>query len=137
MKLSQGDDMYSVLVVDDDPDSRYPLVQYLSKSGFRVRSAPNGQQALLAVTTAVPDAIVLDVMMPEMTGVEFLQVLRSYLRWGTIPVILLTAYPEGPHIERAKELGVKCMFTKAGYQLADVVECIRRVVVDPGASCAG
>ena len=46
--------------------------------------------------------IVLDAMMPEMNGVEFLQVIRSYLRWSSLPVILLTAYPQGrAHIDRA------------------------------------
>jgi CheY-like chemotaxis protein len=54
MRLTKADDMHSILVVDDDPDSRYPLVQYLSKSGFRVRSAPNGRQALLSVLTGTP-----------------------------------------------------------------------------------
>jgi CheY-like chemotaxis protein len=80
---------------------------------------------------------VLDVMMPEMNGVEFLQVLRSYLGWGSIPVILLTAYPEGPHIDRARELGVRCPFTKAGYHMADLVGCARQLLADPNASCAG
>ena len=72
----------------------------LAHEGYSVKSAANGREALVAVATMIPDLIILDAMMPEMSGVEFLQVIRSYLRWSTVPVILLTAFAEGPHIDR-------------------------------------
>src|SRR6185369_4865190 len=104
--------MGSVLVVDDDADSRDAVSRLLMKSGYSVRSAHNGREALIAVATIVPDVIVLDVRMPEMDGMEFLQVIRSYLRWSNLPVIMLTAYPDDLPIERAHELGVKMIFVK-------------------------
>ena len=94
LKYRDESDMGSVLVVDDDADSRDVVSRLLGRAGYTVRSAVNGRDALIAVTTAPPDVIILDAMMPEMNGVEFLQVIRSYLRWSTLPVILLTAYPQ-------------------------------------------
>ena len=105
LKYRDESDMGSVLVVDDDADSRDVVSRLLGRAGYTVRSAVNGRDALIAVTTAPPDVIILDAMMPEMNGVEFLQVIRSYLRWSTLPVILLTAYPQGPHIDRAAGTG--------------------------------
>jgi len=123
--------MASILVVDDDPDSRDVLTRSLLKAGYAVRSAENGRLALIAVASAMPNVIVLDVRMPEMDGVEFLQVIRSYLRWSTVPVILLTAYGQGPHMERARELGVKHVFLKATYRLDDLLACVRNILLDP------
>src|SRR5687767_3953878 len=135
MRISRSEDMGSILVVDDDPDSREVLTRSFSKAGHVVRSAENGRRALIAVATAVPDVIVLDVRMPEMDGVEFLQVIRSYLRWSTVPVILLTAYDQGPHMERAMDMGVKCVFLKATYKLDDLLACVRQVLQDPQTQC--
>ena len=135
MRICGSEEMASILVVDDDPDSRDVLSRSLLKAGYAVRSAENGRLALIALASAVPDVIVLDVRMPEMNGVEFLQVIRSYLRWSTVPVILLTAYGEGPHMERARELGVKHVFLKATYRLDELLACIGEVLRDPQAQC--
>ena len=128
--------MPSVLVVDDDQDARQAVSLYLSKAGFAVRSAPNGREALLALLTRVPDVIVLDVVMPEMNGVEFLRILRSYIRWTTIPVVILTAHPDAAQQDELKAFGIKRFFLKAGYSLADLADCVRRLADDPNAQCA-
>jgi CheY-like chemotaxis protein len=136
LKLRREDDMGSVLVVDDDADSRDVVSRFLSRAGYSVRSAANGREALVAVATTAPDVIILDAMMPEMSGVEFLQVIRSYLRWSSLPVILLTAYPQGPHIDRAQDLNVKRIFFKPDYRLEDVLRCVNQLMADPSSDCA-
>ena len=128
--------MAGILLVDDDDDGREAVARYLRKSGHMVNSARNGREALIAVATLVPDVIVLDAMMPEMSGLEFLNVIRSYLRWQTIPIILLTAFGKGEHIDRAKEFGVHCVFLKANFRLADLAACIRDLLIDPTAQCS-
>lgn len=120
--------MFSVLVVDDDLDSREAVGVFFAKAGFSVISAENGSRALISLVTAVPDVIILDMRMPELDGIGFLQVIRSYLRWSTIPVIVLTAYSEGDHIEAAIKLGVHQIFRKGESRLAEVLECVRRVL---------
>jgi CheY-like chemotaxis protein len=123
MRITDSNDMGNILVVDDDPDTRDTVSRFLTKSGFAVRSAFNGREALIAAR------------MPEMSGVEFLQVIRSYLRWSTVPVILLTAYDSGAHIDRARELGVKCIFLKATYTMADLLRCVQLLMTEPDAQC--
>jgi two-component system KDP operon response regulator KdpE len=125
--------MGSVLIIDDEPDSREAVSRFLTKAGYSVRSAPNGRDALMALATTLPDVIVLDMLMPEMDGVTFLGVVRSYLNWSNLPVIVLTAYPDGPHIDRARDYGVKRIFRKADYRLNDLLACIEELVRNPNA----
>ena len=136
MRITESEQMGSILVVDDDSDSREAVTRYLSKAGYGVRSARSGREALIAVATTVPDVIILDVRMPEMDGIEFLQVIRSYLRWSTVPVILLTAYNHSDDVlARAHHLGVKMIYLKAAYRLEDLLACVHRLHADPDARC--
>lgn len=66
---------------------------------------------------------------------EFLQVIRSYLRWSAVPVVLLTGFDQGAHIDRARDFGVGCIFLKASFQLADLLACVNQLRADPGATC--
>src|SRR5687767_3938976 len=104
--------MASILIVDDDLDGSEAVARMLRKAGHRVVCAPNGREALALLTGALPDLVLLDVRMPELDGIGFLHVLRSYLRWQHLPVILLTAYAEGPHIKEAAEMGADTVFRK-------------------------
>jgi signal transduction histidine kinase/DNA-binding response OmpR family regulator len=80
-----------VLVVDDDDFMRRSVLQGLEKEGWMVTEAANGRVGLARLTEALPDAIVLDLMMPEMDGFEFLEALRHRPEWRDIPVIVVTA----------------------------------------------
>ncbi len=81
----------SVLVVDDDEISRAGLRNALQQAGWQVAEADNGQIALSRLTEARPSAILLDLMMPEMDGFEFLDEVRQHEDWRDIPVIVITA----------------------------------------------
>lgn len=116
--------MASVLVVDDDLDSRDVVARFLKRAGHRVRCVGNGREALAAMGDDTPDVIVLDAKMPEMDGVSFLEVMRCYLRWQSLPVLFVTAYPEGLHIRRGMELGVRKTFLKSNYELRDLLAYI-------------
>jgi chemotaxis family two-component system response regulator PixG len=134
--IVRTDNMASILIVDDDVDGRDVVEAYLSKVGHSVRSVANGRTALISLAANVPDVVILDVMMPEMNGVEFMRVIRGYLRWSKLPVIVLTAFAEGPHMDALREMGVRCVFTKANYQLSELLKCVNAVWRDPEASCA-
>jgi len=118
--------MAQVLVVDDDLDSREAVARYLQKAGHATECASNGQEALTRLMADTPDVIILDVRMPEMDGVGFLEVIRCYLRWVHLPVILLTAYPYGSHVLRAQSLGVRRIFTKADYGMSELVHSVEQ-----------
>ena len=91
-----------------------------------MRRAASGRDALAALLNKTPDVVVLDVRLPEMDGVTFLDIIRSYLRWHRLPVVLLTAYDTGDHIDRAQELGVKRIFLKANYEMADLLLAVNQ-----------
>lgn len=113
--------MANVLVIDDDRDSSEAVVRYLAKGGHAARAATNGREALRALVGSVPDVIVLDLLMPGMDGITLLEVIRSYLRWTFVPVVILTAYPEDPRLQSLAELGVSRVFAKARFDLADLL----------------
>jgi signal transduction histidine kinase/DNA-binding response OmpR family regulator len=79
------------LVVEDDTACREMLRRMLEKGGWTVSEAGNGRQALDCVARHHPGLIVLDLMMPEMDGFEFLQELRQHPEWRSIPVVVVTA----------------------------------------------
>jgi CheY-like chemotaxis protein len=122
-----------LLVVDDDADSREALSRILRRRGYRVTSVPNGRDALAVLTNQSPDLIVLDLRMPEMDGIMFLDVVRSYLRLQHVPVFLLTAYPETPELTRAETLGVRGTFTKGEGDLNKLINAIDAEVGPPPA----
>lgn len=77
-----------ILVVDDEAKLREMIRVYLEQEGYRVVEAPNGREALFVARHEKPDLIVLDWMMPEMNGVDFM---RAHSKEASTPVILLTA----------------------------------------------
>lgn len=98
-----------ILVVDDKAELRALLKSYLTQEGFEVAQAGNGQEALFVARQEKPDLIILDLMMPEMGGYEFL---RVYSREAQTPVIVLTAKLEENDKVLGLELGADDYVTK-------------------------
>ncbi len=80
-----------VLVVEDEPDIRNLVVHHLTRDGFRCRTAATGAEALASIRTAAPDLVVLDLMLPEMNGLEVCRRLRTDPSTAGVPIIMLTA----------------------------------------------
>jgi CheY-like chemotaxis protein len=124
-----------ILIVDDDADSRDAITHFLEKAGHSVRCAQDGREALEALCAAVPSLIVLDYRMPDMDGVTVLNVLRSYLRWSHVPVVMVTAFPEESRLWHVQDLGVERVFVKSQFRLDDLLsfieERISRLPVPP------
>lgn len=81
----------TILVVEDDDDTADLLVQALRKSGYGVLRAPNGREAVDALILGGVDLLITDLRMPQMDGVTLLGVVRSYLRFHSLPVIVVSA----------------------------------------------
>jgi DNA-binding response OmpR family regulator len=102
----------TILVVDDEPDV-VDLVRYhLRRAGFEVLSALTGPAGLATATESRPDAIVLDIMLPQMTGIEVYQALRKANETADIPILILTAKAEISDRIAGLELGVDDYLTK-------------------------
>ena len=116
--------MAHVLVVEDEKDSRDFVAQYLKREGHSVAIAVDGMTALRKLLNERVDLVVLDVRMPKMDGIGLLEVLRSYLRWNTLPVILFTARATPEEMTRARDMGVEHIFHKANFELAELGQVI-------------
>ncbi len=99
----------TILVVDDKANVRTLLREYLTEQGFRVVTAENGRIALFTARQEKPDLILLDIMMPEMDGTEFIRVFRKE---ADTPIILLTARLEEADKVVGLELGADDYVTK-------------------------
>lgn len=99
----------TILIVDDAPHIRTLVSSYLQQEGFRTLSAANGKQALQVAEADPPHLILLDIMMPEMGGYEFM---RVYARDHATPIILLTARVEETDKVLGLELGGDDYVTK-------------------------
>ena len=84
----------SILIADDDPDLRDILRSILEPEGFAVSEAENGEQALQAVRANPPDLMILDYMMPVLTGPEVCQQVKQDLVLAHLPIIMLTGKSE-------------------------------------------
>jgi signal transduction histidine kinase/DNA-binding response OmpR family regulator len=80
-----------ILVVEDDPPTREMLCRMLEKEGWELCEAENGRVALDTLTVEAPNLILLDLMMPEMDGFQFIEELRKNEPWRAIPIIVVTA----------------------------------------------
>lgn len=116
--------MAHILIVDDVPDNRETIQTFLERHGYTTSCAPNGAAALVQLGTHIPDAVVLDYRMPEMDGITLLEVMRSYLRWSHIPVILISAYANEQDISRAKTLGAYRTFAKPLADLGELMDSL-------------
>jgi signal transduction histidine kinase/CheY-like chemotaxis protein len=91
LRIICGVAMGRILVVEDDDATRATIRQMLEREGWNVAEARNGRAALEQLEAGLPNAIVLDLMMPEMDGFEFITHLRNHAQWCTLPVLVATA----------------------------------------------
>lgn len=101
-----------VLVVDDNEQNLELIAAYLETLGVKILMARNGLEALDSVARTPPDLILLDIMMPRMSGYEVCRKLKADPRTRTIPVIMVTALNELGDIERAVECGTDDFLSK-------------------------
>ncbi len=102
----------TIMVVDDNPDIITIVKTILEGRGYNVFSASSGPELLNMLTTQKPDLIILDIMMPEMDGLEVLTRLKGKTETSTIPVILLTAKVQYEDVLGGYKLGADYYITK-------------------------
>jgi len=128
-----------ILVVEDEPDIAALIAYQLTREGFRVETAGNGTEALSAVARDVPDLVVLDRMLPGLTGDEVLQRLKEEPGTSAIPVLVLTAKREQEDRIKGFELGADDYLTKpfSPRELVLRVQAILRRLNEAGVSSGG
>ncbi len=102
----------SLLIVDDIADNRTILARRFQRRGFEIVEASSGREALACLTTRPFDTVLLDVMMPEMDGIEVLRRIREQHSASEMPVIMVTAKSQSEDIVAALALGANDYVTK-------------------------
>jgi DNA-binding response OmpR family regulator len=117
-----------VLVVDDHPQARELLRRGLEKAGCRVREAGDGRAALAGFSAELPTLVLLDLMMPEMDGFEFLRRVREKPEWREIPVIVITSKDLTEEDRRRLNGSVAQILQKGGYSFDELLAQIRTLI---------
>jgi two-component system phosphate regulon response regulator PhoB len=128
-----------ILVVEDEPDIAALIAYQLTREGFRVETAGTGPEALQAISRDIPDLVVLDRMLPGLSGDEVLQRLKDESATSNIPVLVLTAKREQEDRIKGFELGADDYLTKpfSPRELVLRVHAILRRVQEAGITAGG
>lgn len=121
--------MAKILLVDDDPLLIRMYQKKLENDGYDVQTADDGDVALEHVKSFHPDLILLDIMMPKVTGYDVLKTLKSQAETKNIPVILLTNVGSSEQdVERGMELGAVAYIVKAENRPSAIVSKIKEIL---------
>lgn len=124
-KYVANQDSQTVLVVEDDSSSRELVTKLLHKEGYSVMEAYNGIEALACITREQPAVILLDLMMPEMDGFQFIVELKKHDAWSRIPIIVLTAKSITTEDHQQLNGSVKKIIQKGAYHPQSLLDEIR------------
>lgn len=114
-----------ILLVEDDASLAAVYRARLELEGFDIKEVHNGEDALSAAVSYRPDLILLDVMMPKISGFDVLDILRNTPDTTNVRVIMLTALSQPKDKERAEKLGADDYLVKSQVVISDVVERVR------------
>lgn len=114
-----------ILLVEDDTALAAVYKSRLELEGFDIREVNNGEEALSAAVEYKPDLILLDAMMPKISGFDVLDILRNTPDTANIRIIMLTALSQPKDKERAEALGVDDYLVKSQVVIGDVVERVK------------
>ncbi|MBW1988135.1 MAG: hybrid sensor histidine kinase/response regulator [Deltaproteobacteria bacterium] len=117
-----------ILVVDDSITSRTLVKNILEAAGYQVKTAVNGQEALELVTKEAFDAVVSDVEMPRMTGLELTESIRAHAEKADTPVVLVTSLDSPEDRERGIAAGANAYIQKSGFDRNNLLSVVEQLV---------
>jgi DNA-binding response OmpR family regulator len=123
--MDEGKTLKRILLVEDDDSLAGVYETRLQAEGFDVRRVANGEDALATALTYKPDLVLLDVMMPKVSGFDVLDILRNTPETANLKVVMLTALSQDSDKERAQQLGANEYLVKSQVVIADVIDKIR------------
>ncbi len=119
---------HTILVVDDDPALQKLVVSLIRRAGMETLSAIDAHEAAKHLEGDIlPDLILLDLMLPEISGIQFLQKIRAKEQYNTVPVIILSALADPEQIREGLESGADRYLTKP-YLANNLIKTVREVL---------
>ena len=118
---------WSILVVDDEIDTLQLLRVMLEMDGFEIFEAFNGLEAIESVKKNRPDAVLMDVMMPRMDGLEACRILRAQPETATLPIIIVSAKTQVEAVKEGLDAGAT-RYLKKPISRSNLIETIREVL---------
>lgn len=126
--LSHSDRPKTILIVDDEEDTLQLLRDRLTEEGFQTIEASNGREAIEKATESNPDLILLDIMMPEITGWDVMESLKQKEGTASIPVVVLSAASSEADRQRGYDMGISNYLTKP-FEIKDLISEIKKVIL--------
>ena len=121
-------DQKTIMVIEDDRFLSSLIKARLEKEGFTVKQAFNGEEAIEALKQDKPNLIILDLIMPKVTGFEVLQTISILPGFEGVPVVILSNLAQESDIEKARQLGAREYFVKVKISIDDLIGKIKTLV---------
>jgi DNA-binding response OmpR family regulator len=127
-KAEQIDNGKKILWVEDDRLLSTILSKKLTASGYTLLKANDANSALTILETETPNLMILDIMLPGMNGLELLQRIKTYEKFKSVPVIILSNTSKPSYVESAKALGANRFLVKAAVSLDEIMIEVKKLV---------
>ena len=117
-----------ILIVEDDFFIRDLYEKQFTKEGYAVESVPDAEQGLEKIKSAPPNLVLLDLMLPKMSGLDLLKILKADNNLKTVPVVILTNLGQDQAIKQGFDLGADGYLIKSAYTPSQVVNEVRTYI---------
>ncbi len=120
--------MSKIMIVEDDPTLRDIYTTRFKAEGYDVATASDGEAALSVAVKEKPDLILLDIMMPKISGFDVLDILRDTEETKKTKIVVMSALSQTADIEKGKTLGANAYLVKSQVTLSEVVEKVKAIL---------
>jgi len=120
--------MAKIMIVEDDPTLRDIYTTRFKAEGYEVAIASDGEAALTVAVKERPDLILLDIMMPKISGFDVLDILRDTEETRDTKIIIMSALSQMADVEKGKNLGANAYLVKSQVTLSEVVEKVKAIL---------
>jgi len=118
-----------ILIIEDEEVMYNLLARKLSSRGYEISIAKDGEEGLAKLREAMPDLVLLDIVMPKKDGFEVMEEMQKEDNLKAIPVIVISNSGQPLEIERIKKLGAKDWLIKTEFDLQEVIEKVQKQIV--------
>ncbi len=115
-----------IFIIEDDPALVAAYQVKFQQEGYTLQVATDGKIAMDALPGPIPDIVLLDLMLPEVSGFEVLTAMRKDERWRNVPVIIMTNLSDDKDVKQGKDLGASDYLIKANMNIKDIVDRVNQ-----------